>query len=132
MKLLLDTQAFIWFQLNDSQLPGRIKKLIEDPENEVFVSQLSFMEITIKQMVNRLPTFTVETQELVQKAGTDGFTILPVSIAHISAYRRIPFHTDHRDPFDRMMLATALAEEIAIISSDGKFQRYHDIVTVIW
>ena len=55
-----------------------------------------------------------------------------MSDEHILAYQDIPFYDDHRDPFDRMMLATALAEEVAIISSDGKFQRYHDIVTVIW
>lgn len=132
MKLLLDTQILIWFQLNDTQLPHRIRLLIEDPANEVIISQLSFIEITIKQVTNRLSTFDVLTEELVHTAETDGFVILPVSINHVIAYRQIPFHTDHRDPFDRLILATALAEQMPLVSADEKFSRYRDVVDVIW
>ncbi|HEY0108989.1 MAG TPA: type II toxin-antitoxin system VapC family toxin, partial [Fibrella sp.] len=92
MKLLLDTQILIWFQLNDPQLPRRIRLLIEDPANEVVISQLSFIEITIKQVTNRLPTFTVLTEELANTAETDGFVILPVSLNHVIAYRQIHFY----------------------------------------
>lgn len=98
MKLLLDTQILIWFQLNDDQLPARLRTLIEDPANAVFVSHLSFIKITIKQVINRLPTFAVLTEELAETARNDGFTILPTSFAHIAAYRHIPFFDDHRDP----------------------------------
>lgn len=132
MKLLLDTQIFIWFQLNDTQLPDHIRELIEDPANDVFVSHLSFIEITIKQVINRLPTFLVLTEELINKAEADGFFIMPVSLPHIAAYRRIPFFEDHRDPFDRLILATALAEQMSLISADEKFSRYRDLVDVIW
>ena len=132
MKLLLDTQIFIWFQLNDTQLPDHIRQLIEDPANDAFVSHLSFMEITIKQVVNRLPTFRVLTEELIDKVEADGFSIMPVLFSHIAAYRRIPFFEDHRDPFDRLMLATALAEQIPVISADEKFSRYRNLIEVIW
>ena len=132
MKLLLDTQILIWFQLNDAQLPRRIRRLIEDPANEIVISQLSFIEITIKQVTNRLPTFAVLTEELTHKAETDGFVILPVSLNHIIAYRQIPFYADHRDPFDRLILATALAERMSVISADEKFGRYRDVVEVVW
>lgn len=132
MKLLLDTQILIWFQLNDGQLPARLRTLIEDPANAVFVSHLSFIEITIKQVINRLPTFAVLTKELADTARNDGFTILPTSFAHIAAYRQIPFFDDHRDPFDRLILATALAEEMTVISADEKFTRYRDVVEIIW
>lgn len=132
MRLLIDTQIFIWFQLNDPQLPKSIRLLIEDLKNDVFVSHLSFMEVTIKQVVNRLPTFTIQTEELIEKAETDGFIILPTSLAHISAYKRIPFFDDHRDPFDRLLLATALAEQMSLISADEKFSRYQDLVDIIW
>ena len=132
IKLLLDTQILIWFQLNDAQLPRRIRLLIEDPANEVVISQLSFIEITIKQVTNRLPTFTVLTEERANTAETDGFVILPVSLNHVIAYRQIPFYADHRDPFDRLILATALAEKMPIISADGHFHLYRDIVEVIW
>ncbi|GAB3029922.1 type II toxin-antitoxin system VapC family toxin [Spirosoma pulveris] len=132
MRLLIDTQIFIWFQLNDPQLPKSIRLLIEDLKNDVFVSHLSFMEVIIKQVVNRLPTFTIQTEELIEKAETDGFIILPTSLAHISAYKRIPFFDDHRDPFDRLLLATALAEQMSLISADEKFSRYQDLVDIIW
>ena len=132
MRLLLDTQILIWFQLNDAQLPARLRTLIEDPDNEIVVSHLSFMEITIKQVINRLPTFDVLTQELADTATNDGFLILPTSFAHIAAYRRVPFYADHRDPFDRLILATALAEEMPLVSADGNFSRYRDIVEIIW
>ncbi len=119
MKLLLDTQILIWFQLNDALLPRRIRLLIEGPANEVVISPLSFIEITIKQVTNRLPTFAVLTEELAHTAETDGFVILPIALKHVVAYRQIPFHTDHRDPFDRLLLATALAEKIPIISASA-------------
>lgn len=132
MRLLLDTQILIWFQLNDIQLPARLRTLIEDPDNEILVSHLSFIEITIKQVINRLPEFSVLSGELIDTTRNDGFLILPTSFAHIAAYRRIPFYADHRDPFDRLILATALAEKIPVISADGNFGRYKDIVEIIW
>jgi PIN domain nuclease of toxin-antitoxin system len=106
--------------------------MIEDPNNRIFVSHLSFMEITIKQTVNRLPTFMIPMKELAKKVETDGFTSLPISFAHIITYHQIPLHDDHRDPFDRLILATALAEQMPIISADDKFKRYQDIIEVIW
>lgn len=110
--------------------------MIEDPNNDVFVSHLSFMEIAIKQTVNRLPTFMISTEELAKKVETDGFTLLPVSFAHIIAYHQIPLHDDHRDygptlRFDRLILATALTEQMPIVSADDKFKRYQDTVDVI-
>lgn len=132
MRLLIDTQVLIWFQLNDTQLPFSIRLLIEDPAHDVFVSPLSFMEVTIKQTVNRLSDFTVSTEELADTAQNDGFLVLPVSLSHIVAYRQIPFYADHRDPFDRLILATALAEAMSVISADEKFQRYRPLVDVIW
>jgi PIN domain nuclease of toxin-antitoxin system len=132
MKILLDTQILIWFQLDDPQLTNRVRTMIEDPNNRIFVSHLSFMEITIKQTVNRLPTFMIPMKELAKKVETDGFTSLPISFAHIITYHQIPLHDDHRDPFDRLILATALAEQMPIISADDKFKRYQDIIEVIW
>ncbi len=137
MRLLIDTQVLIWFQLNDTQLPFSIRLLIEDPAHDVFVSPLSFMEVTIKQTVNRLSDFTVSTEELADTAQNDGFLVLPVSLSHIVAYRQIPFYADHRDlgpslRFDRLILATALAEAMPVISADEKFQRYRPLVDVIW
>ena len=131
MDLLLDTQILIWFQLDAPQLPARLKRMIENPENEVFVSHLSFMEIAIKQMVNRLPEFAVTLDELVEKVKADGFVVLPISLLHIGTYPRVPFYADHRDPFDRLLLATALAEKMPILSVDGEFSRYRDLVEVI-
>lgn len=131
MKMLLDTQILIWFQLDAPQLPNRLKHIIEDTENEVFVSHLSFIEIAIKQAVNRLPEFAVTLDELIRKVDADGFTTLPVLLSHIRTYPQVPFYADHRDPFDRLLLATALAEQMPIITADEKFSRYRDLIDVI-
>lgn len=90
------------------------------------------MEITIKQTVKRLPTFMIPMKELAKKVEMDGFTLLPVSFAHIIAYHQIPLHDDHCDPFDRLILTTALAEQMPVVSADDKFKRYQDTVDVIW
>ncbi len=122
MDLLLDTQILIWFQLDAPQLPARLKSMIENPDNEIFVSHLSFMEIAIKQMENRLPELVVTLDELVEEVKEDGFAVLPISLLHIRTYPRVPFYADHRDPFDRLLLATALAERMPILSADARIQ----------
>nr|WP_288429912.1 PIN domain-containing protein [uncultured Spirosoma sp.] len=62
----------------------------------------------------------------------DGIELVVLSVRHISVYDQIPLFDNHRDPFDRLILATALVERIPIISADEKFTRYRDVVELIW
>lgn len=131
MQYLLDTQVFIWSLEGNPKLASSVKSIIEDIDNTILVSQFSLMEISIKMKLNKLPGFIVSIEYITNQLLMDGFTILPISNNHIFAYQSIPFFDEHRDPFDRFLLATALAEQIPIISFDDKFILYRPLVTVI-
>ncbi|WP_246859662.1 PIN domain-containing protein [Spirosoma sp. KCTC 42546] len=74
----------------------------------------------------------MSVDELIAQTKQDGFHIIQLDNRHIATYDQIPLFADHRDPFDRLILATALAEKMPIISADEKFGRYRDVVDVIW
>jgi PIN domain nuclease of toxin-antitoxin system len=129
---LLDTHALIWFQEDNSKMPTSIMDLIQNPDNTILFSQVSLFEITIKQKIGKLPAFYATIEEIYQQCIKDGFTFLNIQNQHIYNYNNITLLVDHRDPFDRLLIATASAEDLAIISSDEKLKLYPDVVKVIW
>ena len=131
MNVLIDTQILIWWQLNDAKLNANISALLAQSENTIYVSQISLIEIAIKQKLGKLTELDVPIQTLVELVEQDGFTLLPVQIQHINAYADIPLFPEHRDPFDRLLLATALSENVPIISADGNFEFYAGLIQVI-
>ena len=132
MQLLIDTQVLIWFFEGNEQLPSRIYDLIGDTANKVVVSQISLFEIAIKLKIGGRLSLKRGLEGLLQDCRNEAITLLPVANEHLLAYDKIPFYADHRDPFDRLILATALAERMPVISADEKFGRYRDVVEVIW
>ncbi|WP_310589028.1 PIN domain-containing protein [Fibrella forsythiae] len=82
--------------------------------------------------MGKLPAFRLTTDELMRQTVRDGMHILPIGDHHIAAYDQIPLYADHRGPFDRLILATALVEKMPVISADGHFHRYNDVVEIIW
>ena len=129
---LLDTHTLIWFQENSPKIPGSIMGKIQDTTNIILFSQISLFEITIKQKVGKLPFFFATIEEVYNQAIKDGFTFLPVKNQHIYSYNKIPLIEDHRDPFDRLFIATAEVENAIILSSDEKFKLYPDFIRVEW
>lgn len=128
---LLDTQIAIWSLEDNPRLKPSLRAIIENPDNMMFVSQFSLMEIAIKLKLGKLPDFIVTIEYITKQLLLDDFTILPILNAHTFAYQSIPLFENHRDPFDRFLLATALSEQIPIISVDEKFTLYRSLVTVI-
>lgn len=128
MKLLLDTHAFLWFHTDDSQLSATARALIADPTNDVLVSPASYWEVAIKVSIGKYPL--VVPFEQFWTTGIDGndFSILPIEIRHADVLSSLPMH--HKDPFDRMVIAQALAEQIAVVSADPAFDSYG--VTGLW
>ena len=122
MKLLLDTQAFLWFALNDPQLSAAASAHIMDPLHEKFVSPASFWEVAIKISTGKYSLLQPYKDFFRQGIDDNGFEILPVEIAHTDIVAALPFH--HRDPFDRLIIAQAMAEDMVIISSDVQFDTY--------
>lgn len=129
---LIDTQVMIWALVNRGKLSASAFSILTNTDNVLLVSHISLFEIVIKQQLNKLAEFTPSTNELIRQLAIDDFQLLPIQAEHIAGYTKLPFHEDHRDPFDRLLLATAFAENIPIISADAKFQRYIPMVEVIW
>ena len=122
MKLLADTQSYLWFVKGESRLPKRFRSVIENRDNQTFVSVCSLWEIAIKSSLKKLDlngTFA----ELVEEQVEDyGFFLLPITPTHLIELERLPHH--HRDPFDRLIIAQAIVEGLPVITTDPKFERY--------
>ena len=131
MKILLDTHALLWFIEGDSQLSQNAKKLIEDPKNEVYVSHVSFFEISIKLKIGKLQLLK-SLRGIYDDALKAGIELIGLEFEHLENYQSVPLIADHRDPFDRILIATALHEDLSIITIDEKFENYKHIIHVIW
>ena len=122
MRLLLDTHTLIWYYLTNPSLSSTARTAIEDPANTILVSAASYWEVAIKLALQR-PIVSVPFGVFVQEAIFDnGFSILPAEPQHCERTISLPFH--HRDPFDRLLAAQALAEGVPLVSADVVFDQY--------
>lgn len=115
--LLLDTEALIWWDANDPRLGGQARARIQQAA-DVYVSAASAWEIVIKVALGKLRTSRRPSQVVADA----GFHMLPVTFEHAETVRPLPPH--HHDPFDRLILATAMSERLTIVTSDQAFARY--------
>ncbi len=132
MTYLIDTHCLIWFQDNNPKIPKRVMGILQNPQNTILFSQISLFEITIKQQIGKLSKFTATIEEIFNQALIDGFTFLPIANKHLFQYNNIPLYEQHRDPFDRLLLATTLSEKATLLSADANFSLYKDILEVVW
>jgi PIN domain nuclease of toxin-antitoxin system len=130
VRLLLDTHAMYWYIEGDPKLSSTAQTLIQDAKNEVLVSPASYWEIAIKVSLGKwvLNRPYLEFIELGLK--TYGFQILPVLPAHTAKLIGLGFPPNHKDPFDRLLVAQALAEGISIVSADPQLDLYG--ITRLW
>ncbi|MBD94955.1 MAG: PIN domain nuclease [Acidobacteria bacterium] len=127
MRLLIDTHAFLWFVAGDKRLTRTARRAIEHDEAEIHLSAASVWEMAIKASLGRL-TLPLSVSEFVaDKLGT-GMRVLSVDWQHGAAVERLPFH--HRDPFDRVLVAQAQVERLAIVTGDRVFRGYG--VEIVW
>jgi len=106
--------------------------ILQDTSNTIFFSQISLFEIVIKQKIGKIPQFTASIQEVTNQALIDGFTFLPITNHHIFQYSNIPLFERHRDPFDRLLLATSLSDDLVLLSADSNFNLYTELIKVLW
>jgi len=125
MRLLLDTQIFLWSVTDDRKLTKAARKLILDAD-DVFVSSASIWEASIKAGLGKLD---VDVNLLVSEIEASGFSELPVRAVHAAMVRDLP--DIHRDPFDRLLVAQALSEPLRLVTSDGHLSRYTDLVVTV-
>lgn len=107
MRLLLDTHVFFWFVWDDPQLSTAARIAIESPTNEVYLSAASYWELAIKVSAKKIkPTEAIEPY-VSRHVQNNQISILPITVAHAARVATLPLH--HRDPFDRMLIAQAIA-----------------------
>ncbi|HYV36220.1 MAG TPA: type II toxin-antitoxin system VapC family toxin [Gemmataceae bacterium] len=122
MRLLLDTHALLWFLNDDPKLSATAKSAIEDPANERFLSPACLVEIALKVRLGKLPLKVPFSALFPAALTTNDIHLLPLEAGHIEPLTTLPLH--HRDPFDRLVAATALVEGLTVVSVDGAFDAY--------
>ena len=124
MRLLIDSHAFLWWREDSPALGSAARSAIADPVNEALISVAALWELTIKASSGKLTL----PADLETMAATLGFSVLSINFMHLRRLGLLP--RVHRDPFDRMMIAQALAEGIPIITGDRAFAAYG--VQTVW
>ena len=123
MRALLDTHIFISLARQGTEnLSSRARKIVEDEANDLLISAISIAEIAIKAAINKLEINAPDTLKAVDDLC---LIMIPFEPRHAIRMFDLPLH--HRDPFDRMLIATALSEDIPILSGDTAFKRYRGL-----
>jgi PIN domain nuclease of toxin-antitoxin system len=122
VKLLLDTHAFLWWIGDDESLGGKARKAIANDRNHCFLSMASCWEMAIKKSLGKLEIPVPVDGFVAEQLAANRFTLLPIDLRHVSHVSRLAFH--HRDPFDRLLVAQAREEGLAIASADPMFNKY--------
>ena len=125
MRLLLDTQIFLWYLADSKRLVPRARTAIRGADR-VFVSAASIWEAAIKTALGKL---TVALDDLVAGIAASGFSELPITAIHAARVAALPDH--HRDPFDRMLIAQALHEPLHLLTADAALRRYSDLIVTV-
>lgn len=128
MKLLLDTHAFIWWDSDPLRLSQNALRLCQDPGNRLLLSAGSAWEMQIKIQIGKLRLALSLEELLGNQQRVNNLEMLPITLGHILGLERLPMH--HRDPFDHLLIAQAIAEGAALVSGDSIFADYP--VEVVW
>lgn len=125
MRLLLDTHILLWTLADDQRLSRKARRLIEDA-NEIYISAASFWELAIKISLGKLDADLDEIRSCCRESG---FIELPVAVEHAMAIRELDSH--HRDPFDRILIATAITEPMHLLTADSMVARYTSLAVLV-
>lgn len=128
MKLLLDTHAFLYWDMQKERLSDKVLELLEDPQNDLYLSLASIWEIQIKLQIGKLTLKLPLPITIQAHQQTNQLQLWNIKPAHIYNLSQLPLH--HKDPFDRMLLAQAITEGFSLLSQDTRLAAYP--VQVIW
>ena len=123
MRLLLDTHTFPWYVSGDARLSHVARRLIDDPASQAFVSLITMWEVGIKHAKGRLDLDDVPDVFFASEMAKNRFAFLEPKPPHVFAASALPL-TDHRDPFDRALVAQAMIEGMTLVSADRKLDPY--------
>ena len=120
VRCLLDTHTLAWWLMDSPNLPIKVRRLLEDADNVVFVSTISAYEMSLKHHRGRWPEVGPLVGAFEEVVAAEGFDLLPLAARH--AIRAGSYGPEHRDPFDRMLAAQAVVEGLALVSKDGSMK----------
>lgn len=123
-RYLLDSSAFLWAKMEPRRIKRKAFEEIDNASNQLFVSLATLWELAIKSSKGKLSIFEamIAQKPLDIILSDSGFGLLDIGLDHVMTAYRLPYH--HRDPFDRMIIAQALNENLTLITSDATFARY--------
>ncbi|MCL2513674.1 MAG: type II toxin-antitoxin system VapC family toxin [Oscillospiraceae bacterium] len=122
MNYLLDTHAIIWYFEDSAELPIKITELIDDPDNKIYISSVSLWEIAIKMSIGKLD-LNIPFDELLKNIKIRDFNILQIEDEYLKKLLDLSFM--HKDPFDRLIISLALAEDLTIVTVDENIKKYN-------
>ena len=122
MRLLLDSHVLLWWLAGDEALSNTARGAIGDPDNEIFVSAAAAWEIATKYRLGRLPGAAIVAADISGAVASQGFIELPINMRDGQTAGGLP--ATHKDPFDRMLIAQAIAADMVIVSNEDLFNAY--------
>ncbi len=122
MRVLLDTHSLIWLVTDDPRLSALARSVFLDGGNALFCSAVVGLEIAVKSSLGQIQLSESPREFLEARIRNNGLLRLPVTLAHTYRLGHLPFH--HRDPFDRLLVAQALEEDLALLSRDAILSEY--------
>jgi PIN domain nuclease of toxin-antitoxin system len=128
LKLLLDTQIAVWWQIAPERISSAVEQVVTREAEEVFLSRASLWEMAIKINTAKLH---IDLARFVRQSEADGFRWLDIATEHILACASLPTFADHKDPFDRLLVAQSIAEPLILLTADKQLPRYGATVRVI-
>lgn len=129
MRLLLDTHIALWAIADDPKMPVKARALIADTENTISVSAASVWEIAIKHSLGRAKGMPLSGTQALTYFREAGYDLLPVTAAHAAGVERLKPH--HADPFDRLLIAQALAEPLTLLTHDKQVADYSEAIVLV-
>jgi len=122
VRLLLDTHALLWWLLGDERMPPKLRNTIWDEGNSIYVSAASAWEIATKHRIGKLPDIAEIIADFDTVMAEQGFKEMPIAVKHGRTAGALPGL--HRDPFDRILIAQAMIEDMVLISNEQLFDSY--------
>ena len=126
MRYLLDTHVLLWSLLDIGKLSKKARDILESKKNEILVSSLSLWEISLKVSLGKMDFENLEVEDLPDSMGKMGFGIITLEPGEAANYKYLPSRTDHKDPFDRMLIWQAITRNLILISKDKKVREYKE------
>jgi PIN domain nuclease of toxin-antitoxin system len=133
MIYLLDTHVFIWATLETKKLSKKSRDIIFDKNNEIFVSTVSFWEISLKTRINKFSFENINITKFPEYARNMDFTIIDMKEEESITFHKLPLKDNHKDPFDRMLILQAITKNMVMISKDRLFEQYKENgLKILW